>query len=41
MSSESLKEYEEIIARRAQLLLDRLGNVEDMVDLAAWIGYFT
>ena len=41
MSSESMKEYEGVIVRRAHLLLDMLEKQSGVVDLAAWMGYFT
>ncbi|KAJ7589046.1 cytochrome P450 [Mycena floridula] len=43
MSTESLKEYEAIIAERAYQLLEHLINdfSDQVVDLAAWISYFS
>ncbi|KAJ7017517.1 cytochrome P450 [Mycena alexandri] len=43
MSTESLKEYEEIIAKRATQLLNCILGSPDLksVDLAAWISYFS
>ncbi|KAJ7709643.1 cytochrome P450 [Mycena rosella] len=43
MSTESLKEYEAIIAKRATQLLDCVASAPDpnIVDLAAWISYFS
>ncbi|KAJ7156984.1 cytochrome P450 [Mycena crocata] len=43
MSSESLKEYEAIIAKRAIQLLDAVTDFPDstQVDLSAWISYFS
>jgi hypothetical protein len=39
MSTESLIEYEEVIAKRATQLLSGIADLE-LVDLAAWISYF-
>lgn len=41
MSSKSVKEYEYIIVRRATQFLERLEGFSGVVDLAAWLGYFT
>ena len=41
MSSDSLREYEDIIVRRANQLIERLEGISGVVDLAAWLGYFT
>ncbi|KAL0574519.1 hypothetical protein V5O48_007434 [Marasmius crinis-equi] len=42
MSSESLREYEVIISKRAQQLIEALQVREnEKVDLAKWLGYFT
>lgn len=41
MNSESLKEYEQLIDRRAQQLVERLEASSGPVDLAAWLGYFS
>jgi len=43
MSTESLKEYEEIIAKRATQLLNCITDLPDLnrVDLSAWISYFS
>ncbi|KAG7091750.1 hypothetical protein E1B28_008151 [Marasmius oreades] len=40
MSTESLREYEVIIARRANQLVEAL-QARDKIDLAKWLGYFT
>ncbi|KAL4247923.1 Cytochrome P450 superfamily protein [Abortiporus biennis] len=41
MSTESLKHYEEVIANRAQQLVEQLQSSTGPVDLARWIGFFT
>ncbi|KAJ6468280.1 cytochrome P450 [Mycena sanguinolenta] len=43
MSTESLKDYEAIIAKRATQLLDCLADAPDpnILDLSAWISYFS
>ncbi|KAK7032984.1 cytochrome P450 [Favolaschia claudopus] len=40
MSTDSLREYEQMIARRATQLLDCIADLE-IIDLAAWISRFT
>ncbi|KAJ6502030.1 cytochrome P450 [Mycena sanguinolenta] len=41
LSSESLKEYETILAKRVTQLMDRLEELSGPVDIAAWFSYFT
>ncbi|KAJ6583187.1 cytochrome P450 [Mycena sp. CBHHK59/15] len=41
MSTEALKDYEAIIAKRAMQLLERIADVPGFVDLSAWISYFS
>ncbi|KAF7363923.1 hypothetical protein MSAN_01050400 [Mycena sanguinolenta] len=41
LSSESLKEYETILAKRITQLVDRLEGLPGPVDIAAWFSYFT
>ena len=41
MSSESLKEYEDVIVQRATQLLERLEGISGSVDLVSWINFFT
>lgn len=41
MSSDSLKDYEEIIVKRATQLVERLEGLAGPVDLMSWINYFT
>ena len=41
MSGESLKEYEDIIVRRANQLVKRLEAMQGPVDLSEWLAYFT
>lgn len=41
MSSESLKEYESILAKRVTQLVDRLEGLEGSVDISKWFSYFT
>ncbi|KAJ8502816.1 hypothetical protein ONZ45_g11411 [Pleurotus djamor] len=41
MSSQSLDEYEGLIAIRANELLDRIGRLEGPVDISKWLSYFS
>ncbi|EKM52485.1 uncharacterized protein PHACADRAFT_198544 [Phanerochaete carnosa HHB-10118-sp] len=41
MSSESLKDYEELIVTRVTQLVERLEGLAGPVDLVSWINYFT
>ncbi|KAJ7172021.1 cytochrome P450 [Mycena filopes] len=41
MSTESLQEYESILAKRVTQLVDRLEGLSGTVDLAEWFSYFT
>ncbi|KAJ7024287.1 cytochrome P450 [Mycena alexandri] len=41
MSSESLQEYESILAKRVTQLVDRLEGLSGTVDIAEWFSYFT
>ncbi|KAJ7137813.1 cytochrome P450 [Mycena epipterygia] len=41
MSSESLKEYESILAKRVAQLVDRLEGLDGAVDISKWFSYFT
>ncbi|KAJ7766756.1 cytochrome P450 [Mycena metata] len=41
MSSESLQEYESILAKRVTQLVDRLEGLCGTVDIAEWFSYFT
>lgn len=41
MSSESLHEYESILAKRVTQLMDRLEGLSGAVDIAAWFSFFT
>lgn len=40
MSNDSLKEYEDIISKRARQLVDRLESIKGSIDLAEWLAYF-
>lgn len=39
-STESLREYEDMIARRAELLIEKIGAIDGPVDLSTWLSYF-
>lgn len=42
MSTDSLKDYEIVIVKRATQLADRFASSADQpIDLAAWFSYFT
>ncbi|KAJ7805633.1 cytochrome P450 [Mycena olivaceomarginata] len=41
LSSESLKDYESILAKRVTQLMDRLEGLSGPVDIAEWFSYFT
>ncbi|KAK7444524.1 hypothetical protein VKT23_008875 [Stygiomarasmius scandens] len=44
MSPQSLKEYERLIGKRVNLLIEKLealAGIDSSIDLAAWISYFT
>lgn len=41
MRTEALREYHEIISKRARQLIEELGTRSGMVDLTAWLSYFT
>jgi hypothetical protein len=44
MSPQALKEYEGLIANRANILLEKIANmagVDSSLDIGEWISYFT
>lgn len=41
MSSESIVEYEGMIARRAEQLVDALGRIKGAFDIAEWLTFFS
>jgi cytochrome P450 len=41
MGSESLSEYAELISKRGLQLVHELESIEGVVDISAWISYFS
>lgn len=39
-STESLREYEDIIARRVEQLIEKIGAIDGPVDLSSWLSFF-
>ena len=41
MSSDSIEDYMDSVTKRAEQLIECLGNIKGPVDLAEWISYFS